>query len=64
MYVHGLKSTQGVMKVLVNAWLLEIKKSNSQVDLEDISSLKQKIEDVSEAVTCLLYTSPSPRDRG
>ena len=39
-------------------------KQNSYDNLEDVAGSPTTHEFVSDAFDCLLYTSPSPRDRG
>ena len=43
---------------------LGLNKINKERELEDTPSIRGMIEKVKHLVVCLLYTSPSPRDRG
>ena len=43
---------------------LKSKNKDTAELLEKVSSIKEQLEKNEEELTCLLYTSPSPRDRG
>ena len=61
--IYGLKSHENIEGFICIAFCNEVPQTMKELDLMSKNAFHEKNGNIAIAYTCLLYTSPSPRDQ-